>query len=109
MITKNSRIYVAGHKGLVGSSILKVLKEKGFKNIYFKTSKELDLRNQGKVFNYIKNDSTIFESDVLEQIASKNELTSYKHNGFWECMDTIKDRNNLNNLWNNDKALWKKW
>jgi GDP-L-fucose synthase len=54
MITKNSRIYVAGHKGLVGSSVLRVLKEKGFKKIFFKTSKELDLRNQEKVFNYIK-------------------------------------------------------
>jgi GDP-L-fucose synthase len=54
MITKNSRIYVAGHKGLVGSSVLKVLREKGFKKIFFKTSKELDLRNQEKVFNYIK-------------------------------------------------------
>ena len=54
MITKNSKIYVAGHKGLVGSSVLKLLKEKGFKKIFFKTSKELDLRNQEKVFNYIK-------------------------------------------------------
>jgi GDP-L-fucose synthase len=54
MITKNSRIYVAGHKGLVGSSVLKVLIEKGFKKIFFKTSKELDIRNQENVFNYIK-------------------------------------------------------
>jgi len=54
MITKNSRIYVAGHKGLVGSSVLRVLEKKGFKNIYFKTSKELDLRNQKEVFHYIK-------------------------------------------------------
>jgi GDP-L-fucose synthase len=45
---------VAGHKGLVGSSVLKLLREKGFKNIFFKTSQELDLRNQEKVFNYIK-------------------------------------------------------
>ena len=62
-----------------------------------------------KIFDYIKDDNTIFESDVLEQIASENELTSYKHKGFWECMDTIKDKNNLNNLWNNNKALWKIW
>jgi GDP-L-fucose synthase len=54
MITKNSRIYVAGHKGLVGSSVLRVLKEKGFKKIFFKTSQDLDLRNQEKVFNYLK-------------------------------------------------------
>jgi GDP-L-fucose synthase len=54
MITKNSKIYVAGHTGLVGSSVLKVLRCKGYKKIFFKTSKELDLRNQEKVFNYIK-------------------------------------------------------
>ena len=54
MITKNSRIYVAGHKGLVGSSVIKVLRKEGFKNIFFKTRQELDLRNQEKVFNYIK-------------------------------------------------------
>jgi glucose-1-phosphate cytidylyltransferase len=62
-----------------------------------------------EVFDYIKDDNTIFESDVLEKMASENELTSYKHDGFWECMDTIKDKNNLNNLWNNNKALWKTW
>jgi GDP-L-fucose synthase len=54
MLTKNSRIYVAGHRGLVGSSVLRVLEERGFKNVFFKTSKELDLRNQKKVFRYIK-------------------------------------------------------
>jgi glucose-1-phosphate cytidylyltransferase len=62
-----------------------------------------------EIFNYIKEDETVFESDVLEQIASKNELTSYKHYGFWECMDTAKERNNLNNLWNKNQAEWKVW
>jgi glucose-1-phosphate cytidylyltransferase len=62
-----------------------------------------------EIFSYIHNDSTVFESDVLEKIASEGELTSYKHNGFWECMDTLKDKNNLNNLWNNNQATWKIW
>jgi glucose-1-phosphate cytidylyltransferase len=62
-----------------------------------------------EIFNYINGDKTIFESDVLEQIASENELTSYKHHGFWECMDTAKERNNLNNLWNKNQAEWKVW
>jgi len=62
-----------------------------------------------EIFNYINGDETIFESEVLEQIASENELTSYKHHGFWECMDTAKERNNLNNLWNKNQAEWKVW
>lgn len=62
-----------------------------------------------EVFDYIKGDNTIFESDVLEKIASENQLTSYKHKGFWECMDTLKDKNNLNSLWNNNQAEWKVW
>jgi GDP-L-fucose synthase len=54
MINKNSRIYVAGHTGLVGSSVLRILKKKNFKKIFFKTHKKLDLLNQKLVFNYLK-------------------------------------------------------
>ena len=54
MIKKNSKIYVAGHKGLVGSAILRKLKSQKFKNLFYKTSKQLDLRNQKNVFNYLK-------------------------------------------------------
>ena len=50
MLSKKSKIYIAGHKGLVGSSVLRVLKKKGYKNIFFKTSQELDLRDQKKRF-----------------------------------------------------------
>lgn len=62
-----------------------------------------------EIFDYIKDDNTIFESDVLEIIAHQNQLTSFKHNGFWECMDTAKEKNLLNNLWNNNQAKWKIW
>lgn len=54
MINKNSKIYIAGHKGLVGSAILRKLKSLNYKNLFFKTSKQLDLRNQTNVFNYLK-------------------------------------------------------
>jgi len=64
---------------------------------------------QTEIFNYIKGDNTIFESNTLETLASINQLSSYKHYGFWECMDTAKERNNLNNLWNENKAEWKIW
>ena len=54
MINKKSKIYVAGHKGLVGSAIVKRLKEKGFKNIITIDKSKLDLTNQSKVFNFLK-------------------------------------------------------
>lgn len=62
-----------------------------------------------EIFSYLNGDQTVFESDVLEKLAVEGQLTSYKHYGFWECMDTLKDKNNLNNLWNNNQAIWKIW
>ena len=53
MIGYKSKIYVAGHKGLVGSSILRKLNEKGYKNIIYADSRKLDLTNQNKVFNFL--------------------------------------------------------
>ena len=54
MIKKNSRIYVAGHKGLVGSSILRKLKDRGYKKIITETKSKLDLTDQLKVLNFLK-------------------------------------------------------
>jgi GDP-L-fucose synthase len=54
MLKKESRIYIAGHKGLVGSSVLKLLKKGGYKNLFFNDSKSLDLRKQEDTFNYLK-------------------------------------------------------
>ena len=54
MLKKYSKIYIAGHKGLVGSAVLKLLKKKGYKNLFFKESKELDLRKQEDTFNYLR-------------------------------------------------------
>jgi len=54
VLKKDSKIYIAGHKGLVGSSVLKLLKKKGYKNLFFKESKELDLRKQEDTFNYLR-------------------------------------------------------
>ena len=60
MIGYKSKIYVAGHKGLVGSSILRKLNEKGYKNIIYADSKKLDLTNQNKVFNFLKKQKPSF-------------------------------------------------
>lgn len=61
------------------------------------------------VFGYIKDDSTIFEHEPLEQLANEGLLNSYKHYGFWQCMDTMRDHHKLEQLWNSGRAPWKTW
>ena len=60
------------------------------------------------IFEYIKDDSTILERKPLEQLASEGQLMCFKHEGFWQCMDTLRDKNFLNELYNQNKAAWLK-
>lgn len=62
-----------------------------------------------QVFNYIEDDNTIFEKQPLERLAKEGKLIAYKHNGFWQCMDTQRDKGLLEKLWMENKAPWKKW
>ena len=63
-----------------------------------------------ELFKYIPRKNSIFESQVLPKIAKKKLLVSYKHKGFWKCMDTIKDKNELNDMWYDIKPTpWKIW
>lgn len=62
-----------------------------------------------EIFEYIDGDDTIFERKPLETVAAKGQLSVYKHDGFWQCMDTMKDKMNLEELWANNKAPWKTW
>jgi len=62
-----------------------------------------------EVFSYIEGDDTTFEKEPLEKLASEGNLGCYKHHGFWKCMDTLKDKNDLNQMWNENKAPWKIW
>lgn len=59
-----------------------------------------------KVFDYIQDDSTVFEREPLEKLASDGELKTYLHEGFWQCMDTARDRDYLNKLWEEGNAPW---
>jgi glucose-1-phosphate cytidylyltransferase len=59
-----------------------------------------------EIFNYLKNDNTILESDTLSQLAKEKQLAYHKHTGFWKPMDTLNDKNMLNNLWTQKKAPW---
>ncbi len=62
-----------------------------------------------EVINYITNDKTQFEKDPLERLAAEGQLMAYRHKGFWQCMDTIHEKNLLDNLWRSAQAPWKKW
>ena len=62
-----------------------------------------------QVFDYLENDQTIFERDPLEKIAAAGELVAYKHDGFWFAMDTLRDKNQLEQIWADGKAPWKLW
>lgn len=62
-----------------------------------------------KIFDFIEGDSTVFEKGPLEKVASLGELKAYKHEGFWQCMDTQRDKQKLEELWTSGKAPWRKW
>lgn len=62
-----------------------------------------------KIIDYISGDSTIFEKDPLETLATEGQLMAFPHAGFWQCMDTMRDKELLERLWNEGKAPWKTW
>jgi len=62
-----------------------------------------------EIFKYLKKKNSIFETDVLPVLAKRKKLLAYKHKKFWYCMDTLRDKRHLNNLWFSKKALWKIW
>lgn len=62
-----------------------------------------------KVINYIEGDSTTFECEPLEEISKESQLCAYQHYGFWQCMDTIRDKQELEALLQSGKAPWKVW
>lgn len=62
-----------------------------------------------KVFEYLEGDSTIFERKPLEMMAEDKELFAFKHTGFWKPMDTLRDKNQLEEMWTNNTAKWKTW
>ena len=61
------------------------------------------------VFDYTKDDSTSLEAYVLEKLAEDGQLCAFKHEGFWQCMDTMRDKNLPEKLWESGKAPWKIW
>ncbi|MGQ9870774.1 glucose-1-phosphate cytidylyltransferase [Leptodesmis sp.] len=62
-----------------------------------------------EVIDYIAADSTTWEREPLQKLAQSNQLSAYRHAGFWQPMDTLRDKNYLEDLWKNGKAPWKIW
>lgn len=62
-----------------------------------------------KVADFIEGDDTVWESAPLEGLVEQGQLSVYKHEGFWQPMDTLRDKNYLNDLWNHNKAPWRVW
>ena len=61
------------------------------------------------IFDHIYDDSTILEKKPLETLAESDQLSVYKHKGFWHPMDTLRDKNYLEKLWSSKNAPWKTW
>lgn len=64
---------------------------------------------QPDVFDYIDGDSTVFEKGPLERLASEGNLKAYNHDGYWQCMDTKREKELLDTAWANGNAPWKTW
>lgn len=62
-----------------------------------------------EVFDYLRDDTTILEKEPLTELAARGELMSFYHDGFWQCMDTQREREKLQSLWENGTAPWKIW
>ncbi len=61
------------------------------------------------IFDYLRGDTTSLESDAMERLAADRQLAAYRHADFWQCMDTLRDKNHLEALWEQGQAPWKVW
>ncbi len=64
---------------------------------------------ESAIFRYLDNDDTSLESHMLERLANEGQLAAYRHAGFWQCMDTLRDKRVLDSLWNSGNPPWKGW
>jgi len=61
------------------------------------------------IFDYLEGDNSSLEADALERLAADGQLAAYRHDGFWQCMDTLRDKRLLEKLWQEGRAPWKVW
>ena len=90
----------------ISKNLIKNFKEKKIENSSYVNGGFFVLNK--KIFKYLKSDSTIFEEEPVKTLARNNNLVAFKHKGFWQPMDTIRDKNLLENCWISG-APWKLW
>lgn len=61
------------------------------------------------IFDYLQGDTTVLEEEPLENLSRDGQLMAFQHFGFWHCMDTIRDRNSLERMWQKNQAVWRVW
>jgi glucose-1-phosphate cytidylyltransferase len=61
------------------------------------------------VFDFIESDDTVWENEPMECLSHQNRLSAFRHDGFWQSMDTLRDRALLEDLWKSGQAPWKTW
>ena len=61
------------------------------------------------VFDFIEGDHITWEREPMERIAQQHQMMAFKHAGFWKPMDTLKDKEDLNKMWESGEAVWKVW
>ena len=111
----NKILTVTAYKHLERWGLLDIAENGDVKGFLEKPSDAKTLINGGffvcqpQVFEYLSGDDCVFEREPLETLAKAGQMTSYIHTGYWQCMDTLKDNIELNNLWNSEKAPWKNW
>jgi len=106
---------VTGVRPLGRFGALRISKENSVERFQEKTEGNSSWINGGffvlepKVLDYIKGDEMPFENDPVRRLTKDSELMAYKHHGFWQPMDTLRERNMLEELWQSGKAPWKVW
>lgn len=92
---------------LSSSNVVKAFREKNTADSGYINAGYMVLEPQ--VLDYVSDDTVMFERYPMEMLAKNDELVCFKHEGFWQCMDTLRDKQKLENLWEENIAPWKVW
>ncbi len=117
------KAYHEGHGKIATLTVASIAQVKGILDVEegviksFREKDDIDgaLINGGymmfnpEIFNYLENDSTILEQEPMRRLASEGQLMGFKHEGFWQCMDTQREKQKLEDLWATGNAPWKRW
>ena len=102
-------VHPAGRFGMmdVSGDSVKAFREKNKSDVGWVNGGYMVL--EPEVFDYIAGDDTTFEKEPLEDLSRDGQLMAYRYDGYWQCMDTMRDKEELEKLWDSGNAKWKKW